>query len=162
MLLEPWTDADLGLERLFNTPEMTAHNGGPRPDEEIVARHHRYLALPADGEGQIFRVHLPGEPEPVGSIGYWTKEWRGEPVYEMGWMVLPGHQGRGIATAATVAAAEHARVAGKHRSAHAFPPVANTASNAICRKAGFKLVEECEFEYPKGNFLRCNDWRLFL
>jgi RimJ/RimL family protein N-acetyltransferase len=40
--------------------------------------------------------------------------------------------------------------------------VENLASNAICRKLGFTLVEEAEFEYPPGNFMRCNDWRLDL
>jgi hypothetical protein len=24
------------------------------------------------------------------------------------------------------------------------------------------LIEECEFEYPKGSFMQCNDWRLEL
>jgi RimJ/RimL family protein N-acetyltransferase len=46
---------------------------------------------------------------------------------------------------------------------HAFPSVDNAPSNAICRKLGFELLEESlEFEYPKGNVLRCSDWRLDL
>jgi len=28
--------------------------------------------------------------------------------------------------------------------------------------SGFTLLEECEFEYPKGSLMRCNDWRLDL
>ena len=35
----------------------------------------------------------------VGSVGFWTKEWRDERVYEIGWMVVPEFQGRRIATA---------------------------------------------------------------
>jgi RimJ/RimL family protein N-acetyltransferase len=51
----------------------------------------------------------------------------------------------------------------KHRFMHAFPNVENAASNAICRKLGFTLLEEnLEFEFPPGNHLRCNDWRLDL
>jgi hypothetical protein len=38
----------------------------------------------------------------------------------------------------------------------------NAPSNAICRKLGFTLLEELEFEYPPGSFMRCNDWRLNL
>lgn len=38
----------------------------------------------------------------------------------------------------------------------------NPPSNALCRKLGFTLVEECEVEYPVGSFTRCNDWRLDL
>jgi RimJ/RimL family protein N-acetyltransferase len=38
----------------------------------------------------------------------------------------------------------------------------NEASNAICRKLGFELLGEEDFEYPPGNPIRCNDWRLDL
>ncbi|HEX3055163.1 MAG TPA: hypothetical protein VHP82_03380, partial [Gaiellaceae bacterium] len=50
----------------------------------------------------------------------------------------------------------------KHRFMHAFPNVDNAASNAICVKLGFELLETCEFEFPKGHFMTCNDWRLDL
>jgi hypothetical protein len=38
-----------------------------------------------------------------------TKEWREEPVYEFGWMVLPEFQGRRIAVAPTAQAIEVGR-----------------------------------------------------
>jgi RimJ/RimL family protein N-acetyltransferase len=57
---------------------------------------------------------------------------------------------------------ELARRDGKYRFVHAFPNVDNGASNAICRKLGFELLEACEFEFPKGHFMTCNDWRLDL
>ena len=50
----------------------------------------------------------------------------------------------------------------KHRFMHAFPNVDNAPSNAICRKLGFELLDACEFEFPKGHFMTCNDWRLAL
>ena len=77
-------------------------------------------------------------------------------------MVLPEFQGRGIAAAATRLVIEAARADGKHRYLHAFPSVENAPSNAICRKLGFELLGDSEFEYPKGSFMRCNDWRLDL
>ncbi|HZE14772.1 MAG TPA: GNAT family N-acetyltransferase [Mycobacterium sp.] len=98
----------------------------------------------------------------VGSVGFWTKDWRGEQVYEVGWMVVPGFQGRGIAVAATEQAIQIARRDDKHRFMHAFPSVENVPSNAICRKLGFALLEACEFEFPPGHFMTCNDWRLDL
>jgi RimJ/RimL family protein N-acetyltransferase len=100
--------------------------------------------------------------EPVGSVGYWERTWRGEQVYEMGWSVLPAFQDRGIAAAATAQAIARARADGRHRYLHAFPGVDNPPSNALCRKLGFTLIEECDFEYPRGHFMRCNDWRLDL
>jgi RimJ/RimL family protein N-acetyltransferase len=75
---------------------------------------------------------------------------------------VPEFQGRGIAVAATAQAIELAKCEGKHRLMHAFPNVDNAPSNAICRKLGFELIEACEFEFPKGLFMTCNDWRLDL
>jgi RimJ/RimL family protein N-acetyltransferase len=36
--------------------------------------------------------------EAAGSVGYWEKDWRSGTVYETGWMVLPEHQGLGLAS----------------------------------------------------------------
>ena len=55
-----------------------------------------------------------------------------------------------------------ARAEKRLRFVHAYPSVDNAPSNGICRKLGFTLLEECEFEYPKGSLMRCNDWRLDL
>jgi hypothetical protein len=59
---------------------------------------------------------------------------------------------------------EQARAERKHRFIHAFPSIENAASNAICRKVGFTLHREVEFEDRQSpeNFLRFNDWYLDL
>jgi RimJ/RimL family protein N-acetyltransferase len=110
----------------------------------------------------MFKIIDTATGAAVGSVGFWTKEWRDEQIYEIGWMVVPESQGRGIAAAATKLAIELARQDGKHRFLHAFPNLDNAPSNAICRKLGFELLEACEFEFPKGHFMTCNDWRLDL
>jgi RimJ/RimL family protein N-acetyltransferase len=161
VFLEPWTDADLDIELRANTAEMTEFLGGPESAATIRARHERFLALPGAGTGQMFRIGLPGAPA-AGSVGYWEREWQGATVYEMGWQVLPEYQGRGVASVATRLAAVHAATHGRHRFAHAYPKVAHSASSAVCRKAGFELLGEVDFEYPKGNPIRCQDWRLDL
>src|SRR5262245_41209242 len=135
-----------------------SHLGGPETDEKIAERNARY----AQPGSRMFKVVDEETGEAVGSVGYWEREWRGGQVWETGWFVLPAFQGRGIATAATRLVIERARAEGTHRFLHAFPSVENPPSNAICHKAGFELVEECEFEYPKGSWMRCNDWRLDL
>jgi RimJ/RimL family protein N-acetyltransferase len=43
---------------------------------------------------------------------------------------------------------------------YAYPSVDNAPSNAVCRKLGFTHLGVTDYEYPKGNVLRCNDWRL--
>lgn len=156
--LEPWSDDDLELELRANTPEMKEFLGGEEPFDAVVARHARFLELPVTGAGQMFRIALPDAPG-VGSVGYWEREWHGRQVYEMGWHVLSEYQGRGLASAAVRLAADHAALHGSHRYAHAYPKVANGPSNGVCRKAGFTLLGEIDFEYPKGTPIRCNDWR---
>ena len=110
----------------------------------------------------MFKVVWAPTGEGVGNIGYWRKNWRDQPVYEIGWLVLAAHQGKGIATKAAGAAIEHARLRLRYRFMHDFPSVENAASNAICRKLGFTLLEECQLEYPPGHSMTVNDWRLDL
>ncbi|MGW3013414.1 GNAT family N-acetyltransferase [Streptomyces sp. NPDC001219] len=158
--IEPWTTADLPLLRRLNAPEMTGHLGGPETEEQLLARHARYLGL--DGTGQMFRIVLEPEGTVAGSIGFWEFDHQGAQGYETGWGVLPEFQGRGVAVAAARKVIEAARAEGRHPSLHAFPSVEHAASNAVCRKAGFALVGERPFEYPKGCVMRSNEWRLAL
>jgi RimJ/RimL family protein N-acetyltransferase len=77
-------------------------------------------------------------------------------------MVLPAFQGRGIAGRAPEQAVAVARADGRHRFLHAFPSLDNAPSNGICRKLGFTLFGECDFEFPPGHRMRCNNWQLDL
>jgi RimJ/RimL family protein N-acetyltransferase len=156
--LRPWSQDDLGLLRRTNAPEMTRYLGGPESEEALLARHERYQRIDGDA-GRMYAVVLEATGEVAGSIGFWAQTWQGEEVYETGWGVLPEFQGRGVAAAAARAVVEEARARGSRRFLHAFPKVEHAASNAVCRKAGFVLLGECSFEYPKGHPIRSNDWR---
>ncbi|MFI8521324.1 GNAT family N-acetyltransferase [Streptomyces sp. NPDC085481] len=162
--LEAWSDDDAWLLRAVNAPELTEHLGGPESEEQLVGRQRKYVALSSDETrpGCMFRVVLLPEETAAGAIGFWETSWEGEPVYETGWTVLPGSQGRGVASAATRAVVERARAEGRFRYLHAFPSTENGPSNAVCRKAGFTLLGERDFEYPPGRPMRCNVWRLDL
>jgi RimJ/RimL family protein N-acetyltransferase len=160
--LEPWGEGDLALLEQLNSPEMTEHLGGPESHEKIIERQTRYERLADSGTGRVFKIVDEATGEAVGQVAYWERTWRGEQVYEIGWGVLPAFQRRGVAGMATTQAIAVARSDGKYRFLHAFPSVDNPPSNALCQKLGFTLVEECEFEYPKGSFMQCNDWRLDL
>jgi RimJ/RimL family protein N-acetyltransferase len=156
--LKPWAAGDQWLlERLLGDPTMMEHLGGPESPEQIRKRQARYLTT----VGQ-FRIELTETGEGVGWVGYWERSWNGEDVYEIGWSVLPEFQRRWIAAAATRQAIEATRSEGERRFVHAFPSVDNPPSNAICRKLGFTLLEAVRFEYPRGHFMQCNDWRLEL
>jgi RimJ/RimL family protein N-acetyltransferase len=141
-------------------PRMTEHLGGPESPERLRDRQNRYERL--QGDDRMFKVVEVANGADVGSVGFWAKEWREEQIYEIGWGVVPEFQGRGIAVAATAQAVELAKRDGRRRFMHAFPNIENAASNAICRKLRFDLLGACEFEYPKGQFMTCNDWCLDL
>jgi RimJ/RimL family protein N-acetyltransferase len=159
--LEPWGKDDLPLlERLMGDPRMTEHLGGPESPDKLRERQGRYELR--EGGARMLKIIDVASGAGVGSVGFWTKEWREEQIYEIGWMVVPEFQGRGIAVAATAQAIKLAKQDANHRFMHAFPNVENAASNAICRKLGFTLLEACEFEFPKGHFMTCNDWCLDL
>ncbi|WP_428961197.1 GNAT family N-acetyltransferase [Micromonospora fluostatini] len=164
--LEPWSESALDLLRRINTAQMRRHVGGPEPEEELLARHRRYLAMPAAGRGCMFAVLLGDDM--VGSIAYHQRDWQGRQIYETGWNVLPPFQGQGVATAAGVALITIVRAAARHPatpdSLHAFPSVENAPSNALCHRLGFTLLGPCSFEYPPGSdrLMRSNDWRIDL
>jgi RimJ/RimL family protein N-acetyltransferase len=157
--LKLWSADDLPLlEKLLGDPAMMDYLGGPENQDQIRQRHQRYLQLPETDHMFAITWH----DESVGSVGYWQKTWHNQLVYEMGWLVLPAYQGRGLATKAGEAVIERARSDHRYQFMHAFPSMANPASNAICRKLGFSLIETCELEYPHGHFMTINDWRLDL
>jgi RimJ/RimL family protein N-acetyltransferase len=158
--LEPWSPGNLELlQRLLGDPVMMEHLGGPETPEKIAERQTRYEEDPRQ-----LRIVDVASGEGVGWVGYWDRDWRDMEVYETGWSVVPEFQGRGIASAATRGALDHARKAGERRYVHAFPAADNGPSNAICRKVGFELLEALDFEYPanSGTTMRCNDWRFDL
>jgi RimJ/RimL family protein N-acetyltransferase len=169
--LAPWTEEDFPLLVRQNAPEMTQYLGGPETAEQLELRHKRYVAASRSGTfddsgrsyaAYIFKAILEPDGVAVGGVNFWDREWNGELVYEMGWGVLPEFQGRGIASAAVAQAVARARATERRAAVHAFPSVENGPSNAICRKAGFTLLGEVRFEYPKGHWMQCNDWRISL
>lgn len=157
--LRPWSESDFWLlGRLLGDPNMTEHLGGPETPEQLRKRHKRYYAPDDQEKGRMFVILVGADA--VGSVGYWEREWRGEPVWETGWSVLPEFQKRGLATKGVAAVIKQARVERRHRFLHAFPSTENLPSNALCKKVGFVFLSEVEFEYPPGNTMRCNDWQL--
>lgn len=157
--IRPWAEGDLPLLQSMNTEQMWEHLGGPETEEAVIARHRKYLtAIP--GKVRMFVVMFGAEA--AGNVGYWAHRRKDRDVYEVGWGVLPDFQGHGIATLATSELLGILRTDAPHAVVHAFPSVDNPASNAICRKLGFSLLGETDFEFPPGTWMKCNDWQLVL
>lgn len=156
--LRPWRRDDLDLMRgLLGDPAMTTYLGGPESPEQLRSRLERYVTMAPDA-GRVFVITAGPAREPAGSIVFWAHPVREEPALEIGWSVLPAFQGRGIATLATARCLRIAAAATGYRMIHAFPSVDNGASNAVCRKLGFALLDTAAFEYPAGHWMTCNDW----
>jgi RimJ/RimL family protein N-acetyltransferase len=161
--LRPWQEDDLPLmQAIMGDPRMTEYLGGPESPEKLCRRLDRYVHSRAGGSDHMSVIVVGSQRQAAGSVGYWEKHWQDQDVWETGWHVLPAFQGRGIATRATAIVVERARASGLHRFMHAFPSIHNAASNAVCRRLGFSLQGEADFEFPPGHWMRCNDWRLDL
>jgi RimJ/RimL family protein N-acetyltransferase len=157
--LRPYSDDDLALtEALECDPEMMRELGGPVDPAEIPPLHRRRVESVAKGEWWFTIIPEPSSP-PVGTIGIWDSSPAGSPIHEVGWMVLPEFQGRGIASEALGLILSRARAEPRFTRIHAFPGVSNAPSNALCRKFGFTHKEERDFEF-RGRTLRCNHWEL--
>jgi RimJ/RimL family protein N-acetyltransferase len=149
-------------ERSLTDPDMMAELGGPRPKEGL-AQKLRGIVDDVKKGTVWFSVIVPdGEAGAgAGTVCIWDHDWNGERISEMGWMVLPEFQGRGLATEAVRSILQRARSEGRWDVIHAFPGVTNGPSNAICRKTGFSKIEEVDIE-SWGGRLRCNHWRIDL
>ena len=149
--LRPVTRSDLPLfEAELCDPVMMEHINGPLSAEQARETLERQLA------DDVWSYVIATDDGDAGSVVLWTND-RGES--EIGWMVLPPFQGRGLGKAATAELLARADRDGRWGGIHAFPAVTNGASNAICRSLGFDLVApELEFEFS-GQTLVCNHWR---
>lgn len=158
--LRRWSVDDLDLLRRANAAGMTAHLNGPETEDQVIARHERYLRLQDEGDAWMFAI-VDGDRR-LGSIGCWKTDWRGEPVLETGWFVLPEAQGQGVASSALALLVDVMREHGvDRRLLTAFPSVANEPSNAVCRKAGFTHVGTMT-EVFRDAELTVNEWVLDL
>lgn len=157
--LKPWSADDLAVLQRVNSPEMTRFLGGPETEQEVLARHRRYLRLNESGDAQMFRIDLDGHP--VGGIGFWKVEHRGMPAFETGWSVELPYQGRGIAREALNQIVEKVAALDDRDLLVAYPGVENTVSNALCEGAGFEL-RGTRTELWRGSTLTFHEWVLDL
>lgn len=147
--------------RMRCDPVMMAELGGPQPREGIEAKVQSDVEASASGRAWILMI-LPDQADPAtvaGSVVIWSQEDHGESTSEIGWMVLPEFQGRGLGKAAVRVLLERARDEDRWGVVHAFPGVTNAPSNGICRALGFTLIGEGDVTFA-DRLLRTNHWRI--
>ena len=147
--------------RMRCDPVMMAELGGPLPRDGIEAKVERDVrdAL-ADTAWIKMIVPDPTAPHAVaGGVVIWSHDDSGTPASEIGWMVLPEFQGRGLGKRAVSALLHQAWHADRWGDIHAFPATGNGPSNGICRSLGFRLLGELDMPFA-GRILRSNHWTI--
>ena len=163
MRLRDITMEDLALyQRLLTDPTMMADLGGPLPRDGLPQKL-RGIVEEVQADRTWYSVIVPDDDpgRAAGTVCIWHHDQDGEPINEIGWMVLPAFQGRGLATAAVRSLLDRARAEHRWEVIHAFPAVTNGPSNAICRKTGFEKLEDVSYEY-QGRTLHGFHWRIDL
>ncbi|MFE7430433.1 MULTISPECIES: GNAT family N-acetyltransferase [unclassified Streptomyces] len=145
--------------RMQCDPGMMADLGGPLPREGIADKVRRDARKAADDLAWIkMIIPDPAEPDVVaGTVNLWSHDTDDGPVSEIGWMVLPEFQRRGLGKRAVRVLLEQARDQGRWGLVHAFPATGNAASNGICRSVGFRFLSETDRTFA-GRVLRTNHW----
>jgi RimJ/RimL family protein N-acetyltransferase len=143
---------------MLTDPRMMSELGGPLAADGLEEKLRGIVEEVRAGRTWFF-VILPDEDGDAvaGTVCVWEHEQDGQTISEIGWMVVPQFQGRGLASRAVGVVLERARAEGRWGAIHAYPATTNGPSNAICRKTGFSHMGEREIEYV-GRTLRCNDW----
>lgn len=159
MELLPYSDEHLSLTKALECdPRMMRELGGPA-DPADIPRVHR-MRVEAVANGEWWFAIVPDPPgAPAGTIGIWESDREEGPIHEIGWMVLPEFQGRGVASEALRMILDRARSDPRFERIHAFPGVTNAPSNALCRGAGFSLVGQRDVHF-RDRPLHVNHWEL--
>lgn len=152
------TDVDAYV-RMRCDPVMMADLGGPLPREGMEDKVRRDVRKAVEDLDWIkMIIPDPAAPEVVaGTVTLWSHDSEDGPVSEIGWMVLPEHQGRGLAKRAVRTLLEQARDEDRWGLVHAFPATGNGASNGICRSLGFRFIASLDVPFA-DRVLSANHW----
>ncbi|WP_035858824.1 GNAT family N-acetyltransferase [Cryptosporangium arvum] len=126
--------------RMRCDPVMMAELGGPQPVETIPPKVESDVRAVEADEYWVSMITPDDSDEALGSVTLWSHADHGERISEVGWLVLPEHQGRGVGKWGVRTVLDRAAADGRWGAVHAFPAVTNAPSNGICRTLGFRLL----------------------
>ncbi|MFF9024694.1 GNAT family N-acetyltransferase [Streptomyces eurythermus] len=147
--------------RMRCDPVMMTDLGGPLPREGVADKVAPDVRQAAAGAAWIkMIVPDPGRPGVVaGTVTIWSHDTGDGPFSEIGWVVLPEFQGRGLGKRAVRALLEQAREQDRWGVVHAFPAIGKAASNGVCRSVGFRFRGETEVDFA-GRVIRADHWAI--
>ncbi|MFD0340234.1 GNAT family N-acetyltransferase [Streptomyces sp. NPDC127117] len=147
--------------RMRCDPVMMAQLGGPLPREGMEAKVRRDVQQAAQDTGWT-KMIVPDEADPgvvAGTVTLWAHGAGAEWISEIGWMVLPEFQGRGLGKQGVRMLLDLARDDDRWGLIHAFPAATNVPSNGICRSLGFRFLGDQDVPFA-GRVLRANHWAI--
>ncbi|MGI5215871.1 GNAT family N-acetyltransferase [Plantactinospora sp. CA-290183] len=154
MLLRDVEPADLDAYlRMRCDPVMMRELGGPQSRDRVAGQLKHDLDTVRADSAWIKMIIPDGSAQVAGTVTLYPHEG----ISEIGWMILPEFQGRGLASEAVRAVLDLAQADGRWGLIHAFPSTMNAPSNAICCSAGFSLVGQEETAFA-GHIFQTNHW----
>ena len=109
--------------RMMTDPLVMAELGGPLAEEGLREKWQGIVDSVRDGSVWYLAI-VPNadSDETAGTVCVWEHEWRGDQINEIGWMVVPEQQGRGLASGAVRSVLDRARAENRWgRPAHRIP-----------------------------------------
>ena len=145
--------------RFRTDPEMNRYLNGPEPLADVESKLTRDIKAMAEDKYWVYMIVPDAAQSGVvaGNVVIWTHDDTGK--NEIGWMVFPEFQGRGLATRAARRLLAMADAKNRFQGVHAYPNVLNAASNKVCANLGFELRGPLDLEHHSAP-IRVNDWFL--
>lgn len=149
--LRPWRDGDVPAFAALNAdPRVMEHFPGTlgrAESDALAARIRDHFA--AHGFG-LWAVEVPGHADFIGFVGLSVPRFEAPftPCVEIGWRLAAEHWGRGYATEAASAVADHAFGPLALREIVSFTVPANVRSRRVMERIGMRHSSADDFEHP--------------
>lgn len=140
-------------ESMFCDDDHMKDLGGSQPKEKIPEILQKQINCNEMKNGIVKKIIINNES--IGTICVWENKYKDENISEFGWGIAKAYKGIGYGTKAVVAMIDHCRSTADPRwkFIHAFTKITNVPSNSICKRLGFKLIEEVEIDYDGSKLL---------
>lgn len=145
LILRAPCEADLDAETAFYASDRAIHVGGPLPREQVWRMLAAFLGHWVMRGYGFWGITDKASGEYLGRTGLWFPE--GWPEREIGWSLMEGAEGRGVALEAATAAREYAYSTLGWDSAISLIAPGNSRSVALAERLGARF--DYDYDHPR-------------